>query len=122
MRRLDIEEVLGRVEAPSVPEGQYLIEVLFKVGPVRGEGPVYEENLQAWEARRGIELQPWQADLILEMSQAYLSEMHAAREPNAVAPWPPARNAWKHVRDQLDAAGLKAALKEPLKGQHGNRK
>jgi hypothetical protein len=122
MRRKDIEEVLGTVEAPDVAEAHYLVDILFKVGPVRSEGPVYEENLQAWETRRGIELQPWQADLILEMSQAYFSEMHAAREPNALAPWPPARSAWKYVRDQLDAAGMRAALKEPLKGQHGNRK
>jgi hypothetical protein len=34
---------------------------------------------------------------------------------------------WKYVRDQLDTAGMKAALKDPLKDPvkektHGNRK
>lgn len=122
MRRLDIEEVLGRVPAPAVPEGQYLIDILFAVGPIRNEGPIHEEHLQPWEARRGIELHPWQADLLLEMSRAYLAEMHRAREWNALPPWPPARNMWKYVRDQINGPGMKAALKEKVKGTHGNRK
>lgn len=123
MRRLDIEEVLDQVEAPHVPEGQYLLEILFKVGPIRGEGPVYEEHLQAWERRRGIELAPWQADLVLDLSQAYLVESHNARDYNALPPWPPARNMWKYVRDQLNGPGMRAALKDPVKDKkHGNRK
>ena len=122
-RRLDFLEVMGRIPAPVVQEGQYLLDILFAVGPVRGDGPVYEENLQAWEHRRGIELHPWQADIILELSRDYLSEMHAAREYNALPPWPPAINMWKYVRDQLNGAGLRAALQDSVKGQqHGNRK
>lgn len=123
MRRLDIEEVLGDIEAPDISGGQYLIEVLFTVGPVRGEGPLYEEHLQAWERRRGVELAPWEADLVLDLSRSYLTEMHAAREWNALPAWPPARKMWKYVRDQLNGAGMKAALKDPVKEKpHGNRK
>lgn len=122
MRRLDIEEVLGEVEAPRLSGGMHLIEVLFKVGPVRGDGPLYEEHLEAWERRRGIELEPWEADLVLDLSRAYLTEMHDARDWAALPPWPPARNMWKYVRDQLNGPGMRAALKEPLKEKHGNRK
>lgn len=123
MRRLDIEEVLGRVEAPDVREGAYLIDILFKVGPIRGEGPIYEEHLQAWEARRGIELTPWQADLLMGLSQDYLTASHAARDWSALPAWPPARKMWKYVRDQLNGPGMRAALKEPVKEKsHGNRK
>lgn len=123
MRRLDIEEVLGAIEAPKVPEGMYLLDVLFKVGPVRGDGPLYEEHLEPWERRRGIKLEPWQADLLLDLSRAYLTAMHDAREPNALPEWPPAVKMWKYVRDQLDTPGMKAALKDPVKDKtHGNRK
>mgnify|MGYP006895663923 CR=1 FL=1 len=122
MRRKDIEEVLGRIEAPAVKGGEYLLDILFKVGPVRGEGPLYEEHLEAWERRRGIELHPWQADVLLEASQAYLSEMHAARDYNALPPWPPAVKMWKYVRDQLNGPGMRAALADPVKEKHGNRK
>lgn len=122
MRRKDIEEVLGEVEAPHVPEGLYLIEILFKVGPTRGDGPLYEEHLQPWEQRRGIQLEPWQADLLLELSQKYLVESHDARDWNALPPWPPAVKMWKYVRDQLNGPGLKASLKDPVKEKHGPRK
>lgn len=122
MRRLDIEEVLGHVPAPSVPEGMYLTEILFAVGPTRGDGPIYEEHLQAWEQRRGISLHPWQADILVDLSRAYLAEMHAARGWNALSPWPPGRNMWKYVRDQLNGPGMREALKDPLKEKHGNRK
>jgi hypothetical protein len=122
-RRLDFLEVLERIPSPDVPEGMYLADILFAIGPTRGDGPLYEEHLQPWETRRGIELDPWQADIILELSRAYLSESHAAREYNALSPWPPARNMWKYVRDQLNGAGLRAALQDSVKGQdHGNRK
>lgn len=121
MRRLDFEEVLGRVPAPVVVEGMYLVDILFKVGPVRGDGPIYEQDLQPWEQRRGIELQPWQADLLLGLSRDYLAEMHRARDWNALPPWPPARNMWKYVRDQLNGPGMREALKDPVKEKHGNR-
>jgi hypothetical protein len=116
-------EVLGRVPSPPLPECMYLVDILFAVGPTRGDGPLYEEHLQAWETRRGIELDPWQADVILEMSRAYLAESYAAREYNSLPPWPPARNMWKYVRDQLNGAGLRESLKDDIKGHgHGNRK
>lgn len=122
MRRKDVEEVLGSVEAPEVKGGNYLLDIFFKVGPIRGDGPLYEEHLEAWERRRGIELRPWQADLLMEMSQAYLAASHDARDYNALPPWPPAVKMWKYVRDQLNGPGLKAALKDSVKGQNGNRK
>lgn len=122
MRRLDIEEVLGEIEAPQVDHGQYLLDVLFDVGPVRGEGPLYEEHLEPWERRRGVELHPWEADMVLDLSRAYLTEMHAAREWNALPCWPPAVKMWKYVRDQLNGAGMKKALQDPAKEKHGNRK
>lgn len=123
MRRKDIEEVLGEIEAPRISGGEYLIETLFAVGPVRAEGPLYEEHLQAWERRRGIELAPWEADLLLDLSRAYLTEMHDAREWATLPPWPPAVKMWKYVRDQLGTPGMKAALKDTVKAKHhGNRK
>jgi hypothetical protein len=115
-------EVLERIPSPPPPDAMYLVDILFSVGPTRGDGPLYEEHLQPWEARRGIELDPWQADIILELSRDYLSEMHAAREYNALPPWPPARNMWKYVRDVLNGPGLRAALQDEIKGKdHGNR-
>lgn len=117
MRRLDIEEVLGYVPAPDIEFGQYLVDILFQVGPTKADGPLEEAALEPWERRRGIELQPWQADAILAMSRAYLSEMHAAGHWNAFPPWPPAVRMWKYVRDQKNAPGFKAGLQISVNGE-----
>lgn len=117
MRRLDIEDILGYVPAPDVELGQYLIEILFQVGPTKGEMPLCEGDLEPWERRRGIELAPWQADLLVDLSRAYMAESHAARDWGAIPAWPKARNMWKYVCDQKNGAGLRASLKENIKEQ-----
>lgn len=98
-----MEEVLGFVPAPDVGTGKYLVDILFQVGPTKAEGPLEESALEPWERRRGIELQPWQADAILSMSRAYLAESHNAAHWNAFPPWQPAVKMWKYVRDQRHA-------------------
>ena len=97
MRRKDIEEVLGHVPAPKVEDGQFFLELLFQIGPFRGELPLSEADLEPWERRREIELLPWQAELIVEMSKAYMEEMHRAKDISALCPWPPGRKMWMHV-------------------------
>lgn len=104
---------------PEVNDGMYLIDVLFKVGPIRGEMPVTEADLEPWERRRGISLTPWQADVILDMSKAYMGEMHAAKSLSAIAPWPKARQMWKYVMDKKHEQ-KKSEPKE--KEPHGSHK
>lgn len=85
---------------PELEAGLYLVDVLFKVGPIRGEMPLLEADLEPWERRRGVELTPWQADMVLDMSKTYMSQMHAAREVSALSPWPKAHRMWKYVMDK----------------------
>lgn len=123
MRRLEVEEVLGRVPMPDIGAGKFLVDILFQVGPTRADGPLEESALEPWERRRGIELAPWHADAILAMSRAYMAESHRASHWNAFPPWPPAVKMWKYVRDHKNAPALKAGLKEPIKEhpRNGNR-
>lgn len=114
--------MLGSVEYPDIEDGLYLVDILFRVGPVRSEAPLVEGDLEPYERRRGIELAPWQADLLLDLSKAYFSEMRAATKPEAPAPWPPARKAWKYVMDRRHGAKLDEALDEPIKENNGSRK
>lgn len=103
---------------PEVDAGMYLIDVLFKVGPIRGEMPLSEADLEPWERRRGISLTPWQADLVLDMSKAYMSEMHTAKDISALAPWPKARRMWMHVTSKKQEKKSEPKEKEP----HGSHK
>lgn len=97
MRRLDMEDMLGYVPQPNIGSGKYLVDILFQVGPVMGESPLHEGALEPWERRRGIELAPWQAEAVVLMSQAYMTEMHAAKEPAARPPWEPAAPIWRWI-------------------------
>lgn len=101
MRRLEIEDILGYVPAPDVEQGQYLIDILFQVGPTKGEMPLCEGDLEPWERRRGIELMPWQADLLVDLSRTYMVESHAARETAALCPWEPGRKIWMYVTAEI---------------------
>lgn len=116
MRRLDIDEVLGSIPTPEV-EGHHLIEILFKVGPAKADAPISEADLEPYERRRGIELAPWQAELLVEMSRAYLSESHAAQKIDAKPPWPEAEKMWQYVRNAAAERGWdKVREKEPSNG------
>lgn len=107
--------------------GEYLIALLFKLGPARSERPLDDLDLEAWERRRGIQLEPWQADLIVDMSKAYLSEMFAAREHSAVPPWKPAVGMWRYVQERkvIQAQEIAAEVEQvakQMKEANGNRK
>lgn len=121
-RREDIEQVLGRLPAPTLGAGLYLIDILFKIGPVEKEAPISAYTLDSWEKRRDIQLQPWEADLITDLSRAYLAEMYAARTLGAQPAWKPAVAMWRYVRDQIDTPRLREALNEKVKDANGTRK
>lgn len=111
---------------PELEAGMYLVDLLFKIGPIRGEMPLVEVDLEPWERRRGIALNPWQADLILDMSKAYMGEMYSSKSMAAVSPWPVGRNIWMHVTskkaEKEDAARKQAEAKRIEKEPHGSHK
>lgn len=100
MRRLEVQEFVGEAPTPPVDGGEYLLDVLFRVGPIKGDMSITEGDLEPWERRRGIELTPWQAELLVDLSQAYMHESHLARDWSALCPWPKGRNIWKYVMDE----------------------
>lgn len=101
-RREDIEDVLGYLPMPDLDGADYLVTVLFRIGPSVGEKPISEQDICFWEQRRGIELAPWQADAIVDMSRAYMSESYAAEKMSAPPPWPKAVKMWKYVTDKIN--------------------
>jgi hypothetical protein len=58
-------------------------------------------DLEAFERRRGISFAPWQADLLVEMSKAYMAEAATARQHDAKPPTKEAAAMWRHVRNTL---------------------
>lgn len=99
----------GRVPMPDIGEGRYMVDILFQIGPTKAEGPLDESVLEPWERRRGIELAPWQADAIVMMSRAYMSETHRATQQNAPPPWEPAVRMWQWVQGKKAENAAKEA-------------
>lgn len=73
---------------PDVDVGQYLIDAMFRIGPVRSNGmaelPTDWDLILPWCHARGFE-QPEQ-DLIFDMCQAYAAEKAAGVNHLAIAP------------------------------------
>ena len=101
----------------------YLVEALFKIGPTCKEEPLGWGQIETWARVQGIALRPWQYDVLVELSRAYLAESYTARERNAPAPWEPARKMWAWVKNQraersLD--GLEKTLDRQQKKEQKN--
>lgn len=90
---------MGYVPQPDIEAGQHLVDALFKIGPAHAEAALNEGDLEPYERRRGIQFEPWQAELIVEMSKAYLHEAHDARKINAEPPFEEAKAMWRWVRN-----------------------
>jgi hypothetical protein len=76
-------------DSVTMPEcgALYLVEYLIELGITQGEQSLEHVEIESWQHLCGIELQPWEVRFVKRLSEAYLGESHAARDPDADAPW-----------------------------------
>jgi hypothetical protein len=75
---------------PLLPDNpaEYLTDWLFEIGPGGGmDGPLGWQEMAAWEHLTGIELDPWEARTLRELSAEYLHERQEARKPDRLPPY-----------------------------------
>jgi hypothetical protein len=88
-RRKAYEDEGEPLPLPECPDPM-LVEWLMEAGPVMpsGYGPVgiTWTELTSGQQRTGIELQPWEARLMVRLSREFASESIAAGKPNRPAP------------------------------------
>jgi len=65
----------------------HIVAHLIELGVVEGENALTWQEIESWQRQTGAELQPWEIRFVKRLSEAYLSESHAARDPDAEAPW-----------------------------------
>ncbi len=93
--------------APDMPpvDVPYLLEVFFEIGPTMaagmGAGPITHEEIRAWQANTGVELQPWQIRALRRMSFDYLGEAHEAEKADRRAPWEPVEVDYSAVANNM---------------------
>lgn len=104
----------GSLPLPDVCAG-HLRDALFDVGPVKaggmGPAPLDSTDLLAWQAERGIELQPWEAQLLRRLSRDYLAESQRAEDPNRLAPWQPDQPDEVAAQSNASAMQMKSAIR-----------
>jgi len=75
---------------PDPGPAAYLLGIFRDVGPVRNEGmgpfPLGYGDLFAWQQCMGVQLSPWEAGVLCDLSRAYCSELSTAADPQAAAP------------------------------------
>lgn len=102
------EEVREGGEQPEMPpiepELRYLIDTLMEAGPVSvagmGTAQLTWADLLAWQQGTGIELAPWEARLVRQLSAYYVQESRRAEAHDALPPW---------IEDDEDIARYKKA-------------
>jgi hypothetical protein len=125
-RREDIEAAGGYVPMPSIEQGKYLVDLLFRWGPGKSGGPLDAPDIKAWCDLEGMELHPWETLIVHRLSQAYVAEMQQAMKHDAPPPWPDAVPMWRWVRNQkaeraLDKYEERQARQQKRKARNGDR-
>ena len=64
----------------------HLTDWWLEIGPA-GDGGIGWQDMTAWERLTGIELEPWEARTIRQMSIAYCNQRHDARKADCAAPY-----------------------------------
>lgn len=76
---------------PQVECGGYLLRYLQEVGPVltfgMGATPVTFSEIAAWEGAKGLELQPWESQMLRRLSREYLAQSQRSTAHDCPAPW-----------------------------------
>lgn len=78
-------------EMPPIEWGRHILDYLWDVGPAMaggmGPSPLTCGELQSWQDQMGIELQPWELQLLRRLSKDYVGESSRATERDCPAPW-----------------------------------
>ena len=74
----------------------YMVNYLFSAGPTMpspmGSTPLTHQEIQAWQHNMGIDLCPWEANVLREISRQYLSELLQSDKHDSPPPWIPELN------------------------------
>ena len=79
--------------SPQMPPNPapHISDRLVEIGLVEANGmgasPLSWREIDAWCARTGVELLPWEARLIRRLSVVYVAEGRRAESENAAPPW-----------------------------------
>lgn len=78
---------------PDLPPNPapYLTDWLFEIGPIASNGmgssAIGWPDIAAWQMLKAVELFPWEAKVLRQLSAAFLGMMQDAKDPSCPAPF-----------------------------------
>lgn len=74
----------------------YMVDYLFSAGlsisGINGDSPLTHQEILAWRKNMQIDICPWEANTLREMSRHYLAQMIKSDKYDAPPPWIPEIN------------------------------
>jgi hypothetical protein len=97
---------IKNVPMPQLRAGEYLIELLYEIGPVKPAGmgvssSIDETDLLAWQANQSVSLLPWESKMIRVLSREYASMLAEASSPSCPAPYIASLEVSPEARDSI---------------------
>lgn len=81
------------LQLPPPGMAAYLVSHLFEIGPVAwagmGEVPISHQDIAAWQANTGVQLDAWEARALRQLSGVYVDQINKSKEAACPAPWAP---------------------------------
>ena len=101
---------------PDPGPAAYLLGIFWDVGPALSEGmgpfAVGYGELRAWQECMGVQLSPWEAGVLRDLSREYCHELRSAADPQVAAPGSRAETREQAVqRRERVSKGLGAMLR-----------
>ncbi|WP_049759298.1 hypothetical protein [Novosphingobium aromaticivorans] len=110
MKRADAMRAAGlEVRLPPNP-APYLIDWLMEIGPTApgamSHVAVGWRDIAAWQEAMGVDLLPWEAALVRQLSADFANQLHDAEDQACPAPW----SEQKAVEDNREAVSRKLEM------------
>lgn len=88
MEQLKRDKIVPQMPPNPAPHiFDWLIEVGLTEAAGMGAAPISSGELAAWQANTCVQLAPWEARLIRQLSKAYLAESRIAESETCPPPW-----------------------------------
>lgn len=98
------------LEVPDVGFARYMLDYLFEVGPMAGEHAVDWAHVRQWQDGTGVDLSEFEFVTLVDMSRTFVGMIHAAKEPEYLAPNYEAAKGDKSERHARAAAAYARAI------------
>lgn len=92
-RIVDRDTESPELKMPEIDSHEYILELFYQSGMIlngaHGAVPITWTELRNYSEQSGVDLTPWESEIVMRLSRAYCSAYHDGQKPEALPPWMP---------------------------------